>query len=92
MRLQQVFGSEVKTAVQDPSYPVYVDTAVMLGQTGTQNPQTLQYENIVYMACTPENNFFPNIKDYPRADIIYICSPKYVPSDRSIFFFPFTFM
>ena len=28
MRLQQMFGSKVTSAVQDPSYPVYVDTSV----------------------------------------------------------------
>lgn len=78
MRLQQMFGPDVITAVQDPSYPVYVDTSVMLGQTGSQDPTTLQYDNIVYMPCTPENNFFPNYNDLPRADVVYLCSPKYV--------------
>lgn len=36
-RLQQVFGPGVTTAVQDPSYPVYVDTSVMMGQTDLLN-------------------------------------------------------
>jgi LL-diaminopimelate aminotransferase len=78
MRLQQVFGKDVITAVQDPSYPVYVDTSVMMGQTGTQNPETKQYDNIVYMPCTAENGFFPDYASLPRADIVYLCSPKYV--------------
>lgn len=34
-RLQLMFGQGVVTAVQDPSYPVYVDTSVIMGQTGT---------------------------------------------------------
>ena len=76
MRLQQMFGNEVITAVQDPSYPVYVDTAVMIGQTGTQNKVSGQYENIVYMPCNPENGFYPNIEESSRADVLYICSPK----------------
>jgi LL-diaminopimelate aminotransferase len=79
MRLQQMFGSKVTTAVQDPSYPVYVDTSVMLGQTPAgkgQNPDTKQYDGIVYMPCTAENGFFPNYADCPRADVVYICSPK----------------
>jgi LL-diaminopimelate aminotransferase len=76
MRLQQVFGSQVITAVQDPSYPVYVDTSVMMGQTGHQNPETKQYENIIYMPCTAENGFFPDYASLPRADIVYLCSPK----------------
>jgi hypothetical protein len=79
MRLQQMFGPNVKTAVQDPSYPVYVDTSVMLGQTGEINTDTMQYSNIVYMPCTPENGFFPDYANHERADVVYICSPKYVP-------------
>lgn len=76
MRLQQMFGPKVTTAVQDPSYPVYVDTSVMLGQTGEQNPETQQYDNIVYMPCTAENGFFPDYAELPRADVVYICSPN----------------
>jgi len=75
-RLQQVFGSQVITAVQDPSYPVYVDTAVMMGQTGTQDSTTKQYQNIVYMPCTADNQFFPDYASLPRADIVYFCSPN----------------
>lgn len=76
MRIQQMFGPKVVSAVQDPSYPVYVDTSVMLGQTGDQNPETMQYENIVYMKCSPENGFFPDYASLPRADVVYLCSPK----------------
>lgn len=76
MRLQQMFGPNVVSAVQDPSYPVYVDTSVMLGQTGNINEETRQYENIVYMPCTPENKFFPDYASHPRADVVYLCSPK----------------
>jgi len=76
MRVQQVFGPGVVTAVQDPSYPVYVDTSVMMGQTGEINAETSQYDNIVYMPCTAENDFFPDIENLPRADIVYFCSPN----------------
>jgi LL-diaminopimelate aminotransferase len=76
MRVQQVFGSGVTTAVQDPSYPVYVDTSVMMGQTGNINTDTKQYDKIVYMPCTAENDFFPDIENLPRADIVYFCSPN----------------
>jgi len=76
MRVQQMFGTEVVSAVQDPSYPVYVDTSVMMGQTGTQNPDTQQYENIVYMPCNAENDFFPDLAALPRADVVYFCSPN----------------
>ena len=36
-RLQQMWGPGVTSAVQDPSYPVYVDTSVMTGQTQLLN-------------------------------------------------------
>jgi len=76
MRVQQMFGTKVKSAVQDPSYPVYVDTSVMMGQTGTQDPDTQQYDNLVYMKCGPENGFFPDYASLPRADVVYLCSPN----------------
>lgn len=76
MRLQQMFGPSVTSAVQDPSYPVYVDTSVMMGQTGEQDPEKKQYEGIVYMPCTAENNFFPDYSSLPRADVVYFCSPN----------------
>jgi len=76
MRLQQMFGPKVVSAVQDPSYPVYVDTSVMLGQTGEIDKATSQYKNIVYMPCTPENGFFPEYDKLPRADVVYLCSPN----------------
>lgn len=76
MRVQQMFGPGVTTAVQDPSYPVYVDTSVMMGQTGDINADTSQYDNLVYMPCTAENGFFPDIDNLPRADVVYFCSPN----------------
>lgn len=75
-RLQMMFGANVVSAIQDPSYPVYVDTSVMIGQTGEIDPETKQFRNIVYMPCTPANNFFPDVESLPRADVYYICSPN----------------
>ena len=37
-RLQMMFGSGVTSAVQDPSYPVYVDTSVIMGQVRSHCP------------------------------------------------------
>lgn len=70
-----MFGSGVTSAVQDPSYPVYVDTSVMMGQTGELDSNS-QYEGVVYMPCTSENNFFPDYASLPRADVVYFCSPN----------------
>lgn len=75
-RLQVLFGSEATLAVQDPTYPVYVDTAVMLGQSELYDPQQSHYRGIVYMQCSPENHFFPALEKTPKTDLIYFCSPN----------------
>ena len=72
--IQEIFGLDNIVAVTDPVYPVYVDTNVMAGRTGLAD-QTGQYEKIVYMPCTAENGFVP---DMPKTsvDIIYLCFPN----------------
>ena len=75
-RLQLMFGSEKAIAVQDPSYPAYVDSAVILGQTQGYDAGLKQYNNIVYMPCTPANSFFPRLEAAAKADIIFFCSPN----------------
>ncbi len=75
-RLQLMFGAEIVSAVQDPSYPVYVDTSVMVGQTGLINKDTSQFNKIVYMPCNPGNGFWPDFANLPHADVYYICSPN----------------
>ncbi len=76
-RLQMLFGSNIKVAVQDPAYPVYVDSAVMMGQTGDYNPEKGLFDGIHYLACSPENNYFPKASELPdEVDLIFICSPN----------------
>lgn len=75
-RLQMMFGSGVSSAVQDPSYPVYVDTSVIMGQTGQMEQEKKQYDGIVYMPCNPDNDFFPDLEQTARADVVYFCSPN----------------
>jgi LL-diaminopimelate aminotransferase len=75
-RLQVLFGGQATVAIQDPSYPVYVDTSVIMGQTDVYNASLTQYDNISYMRCDPENHFFPDLTNTPRTDLIYFCSPN----------------
>ncbi|MCP4753612.1 MAG: LL-diaminopimelate aminotransferase [Proteobacteria bacterium] len=75
-RLQIMFGAGASIAVQDPAYPVYVDGSVILGATGDYNEETGQFDGIVYMNCTPENDFFPDLDALPRTDLIYYCNPN----------------
>ena len=72
--IQEIFGLDNIVAIPDPVYPVYVDSNVMAGRTGPANKNG-QYEKIVYMPCTAENNFIP---DLPKTalDIIYLCFPN----------------
>jgi len=72
--IQSIFGAG-NIAVQDPSYPVYVDTNVIAGRTGKFNKVTSQYEDIIYMPCNVENNFFPDVPE-EKADLIYLCNPN----------------
>lgn len=71
--IQSIFAPDSVIAVQDPVYPVYVDSAVIGGKTnGYENGR---YKGIVYMPCNDENEFFPDVPD-TKADIIYLCSPN----------------
>lgn len=59
--LQMMLGSGSSVAVQDPSYPVYVDSSVIMGMTGDYNHEATNFGNVQYMPCTPDNGFFPDI-------------------------------
>jgi len=73
-RLQVMFGSDVSVALQDPAYPVYVDSSVIMGMTGNYNGTG--FDGIEYMVCTPENDFFPDLDKAKSTDIIFFCSPN----------------
>lgn len=75
-RLQILFGNSATIAVQDPSYPAYVDTNVILGNTSTYDTSSRKYGAISYMPCLPENQFFPVLSEITPASIIYFCSPN----------------
>jgi LL-diaminopimelate aminotransferase len=61
--------------VQDPAYPVYVDTNVISGRAGAHNSEKGLYEGLIYMPCTEENGFFPEVPK-EKIDLIYLCSPN----------------
>ena len=69
-----IFGPGNKIAVTDPVYPVYVDTNVMIGNTGEADEDG-RYEGLVYLPCTAENNFVPALPA-EKVDIIYLCYPN----------------
>ncbi|KAF7829898.1 putative LL-diaminopimelate aminotransferase, chloroplastic [Senna tora] len=75
-RVQMLLAPTLSVAVQDPTFPAYVDSSVILGRAGRYQAESNKYRNIVYMKCVPENNFFPDLSVTPRADVIFFCSPN----------------
>ena len=70
-----IFSVDNKIAVCDPVYPVYVDTNAMAGRTGDYLADQQKWSNVIYMPCTSETNFAPELpKETP--DIIYLCFPN----------------
>jgi LL-diaminopimelate aminotransferase len=70
----EIFGLGNKIAMQDPVYPVYVDTSVMGGRTGKIRDNGY-YDGLVYMPCTAENGFIPQLPK-EKVDIIFLCYPN----------------
>ncbi|MEH1780770.1 MAG: LL-diaminopimelate aminotransferase [Nostoc sp.] len=70
----EIFGHDNIIAVTDPVYPVYVDTNVMVGNTGDANDQG-EFEGLVYLPITADNNFTAEIPA-KKVDLIYLCFPN----------------
>jgi LL-diaminopimelate aminotransferase len=71
--IQEIFATDIRLAIPDPVYPVYVDTNVMAGRTGANVDG--RYEGILYLESTPANGYVPAVPDAP-ADLIYLCFPN----------------
>ena len=73
--IQELFSTNSRIAVCDPVYPVYVDSNVMAGRTGSYDKEKETWSDVIYMPCTAENNFVPEFpKETP--DMIYLCLPN----------------
>ncbi|KAB2891638.1 MAG: LL-diaminopimelate aminotransferase [Desulfobulbaceae bacterium] len=71
--IQELFSQDIRVAIPDPVYPVYLDTNVMAGRTGEFAHG--RYQGIVYLDSTRENNFVPSLPAEP-VDLIYLCFPN----------------
>ena len=71
--IQELVRWDNSIGVTDPIYPVYIDSNVMIGRAGEMKDG--RWSNVIYMPCTAENNFIPQIPDR-RVDIIYLCYPN----------------
>ena len=83
--MQEIFAESDIVAITDPVYPVYVDSNVMAGRTGEYDAATGRWSNVIYMPCTEENGFAPDLPGTGKTkevsgdrkpDLIYICSPN----------------
>ena len=72
--IQEIFGSDNKIAICDPVYPVYADTTVMSGKTGSCQPNGY-FDGIIYMPCNEVNGFLPELPA-ERPDLIFLCFPN----------------
>lgn len=73
--IQEIVGRNNKVAVGDPVYPVYVDSNVMSGRTGTYNADTETWSELTYLSATSENDFTPSLPT-SHVDLIYLCYPN----------------
>jgi LL-diaminopimelate aminotransferase len=71
--IQELFSTDTRIAVPDPVYPVYVDTNVMAGRSGTFADG--RYAGLTYLECTAENHYVPDTPSEP-VDLIYLCFPN----------------
>ena len=71
--IQEIFSRDIKIAIPDPVYPVYVDTNVMAGRTGAYNQG--RYDGLVYLEGNRENGFIPDLPQ-EKVDLIYLCYPN----------------
>jgi LL-diaminopimelate aminotransferase len=71
--IQELFADELRIAIPDPVYPVYVDTNVMAGRTGAAAEG--RYQGLHYLESTAANNFVP-APPAEAVDLIYLCFPN----------------
>ncbi len=64
-RLQLLFGHDIKIALQDPAYPVYLDSSLIFHGS-----------EITFLPCTPENNFVPDLEKAKGCDLLFLCLPN----------------
>ena len=71
--IQEIFSTDIHIAIPDPVYPVYLDTNVMAGRTGSFGDS--RYKGITYLESNRENGFIPDLPE-ENVDLIYLCFPN----------------
>ena len=70
-----LFSNDVRIAVTDPVYPVYVDSNALAGRAGDYLAESGQWSQLTYLPCSQGNDFIPPLPQQP-VDIIYLCYPN----------------
>jgi len=70
-----VLGRDNIIAIAEPVYPVYENATIMSGRAGVLNDDDQKWSNVVYLKCTEETAFIPELPS-EKVDIIYICNPN----------------
>ncbi len=73
--IQSIFSRSSIPAVQDPAYPVYVDSSVAGGHTGLYDEAKAAYNGIVYMPSDAASGFVQSPPS-EHADLVYLCFPN----------------
>ena len=73
--IQDVFSRDSIVAVQDPAYPVYVDSNVVGGRTQGFDETAFKYKGLVYMRAD-ESNGFVAAPPTTHVDLMYLCFPN----------------
>jgi LL-diaminopimelate aminotransferase len=71
--IQELFATDIRIAIPDPVYPVYVDTNVMAGRTGGNADG--RYSGLTYLDSTAANGYVP-APPAEAADLVYLCFPN----------------
>ena len=73
--VDEIFVSDGAKSDSGNIQEIFAQNNVMAGRTGTYDPETEMWSDVIYMPCTMENNFVPEFpKETP--DIIYLCLPN----------------
>ena len=73
--IQNLFAQSSVMAVQNPAYPVYVDSNVVAGRTGEYDADAGVYRGLVLLQGTPDNGWFAP-PPAEKVDVVYLCSPN----------------
>lgn len=76
--ITDLFSARNRVAICEPTYPAYVDSNVIDGRAGYYDEKHDRWTDILYLDCTEENEFVPEVPGMGASapDLIYLCFPN----------------